>query len=549
MNDESDTSIGKMVLGRYRIIRPLGRGGMGVVYLARSEGAAGFRRPVVVKRIVPTYSDNERLTKMFVREAKIMSRLRHPGIVGIIDLAEEDGAHVMVLEYIHGYDLSRWLRFIQAARGPFPFGLAVSVLIPVLDALAYAHDAKDGGTPYGVIHRDVTPSNVLIDIEGQVKLADFGIALASGELTEESTSDKRVKGKFSYLAPELFDSAPPSTSSDVYSVGVMLHELLVGRNEFRTGDVASTIRRVMKHDPTPPSVLREDVPPDIDHVIAQATAKHPEDRFANARAMAKALRSLRGFDDHEASRLLAEKAQQDFRDPAMVKMLRVPSLEELETAWNETFTGDEEDKEPLTTTKARVELDADGNPVGVTPSPKKYAISPLPKHDIVTVETTPDIRARRPPEKKSRSPLVYGLGLVAVAGLAVAATLYFTRPSAPPVVVVRGGDVEAVSEEEREPRPGDGASAVTEAIRQRGQDIHRCLSEHPIDLTRAADLALHLDIDADGNVSEAAVVPESLRDSDFGRCVEEVGRSIHFPARGEAVRVRIPLALSRGPRE
>jgi len=549
VTEKTDPMIGRVVLGRYRIIRALGRGGMGVVYLARGEGASGFRRPVVVKRITPAFSDDARLTKMFVREAKIMSRLRHPGIVGVIDLAEEDGAHVMVLEYVHGYDLSKWLRFIQAARGPFPFRLAVSALVPVLDALAYAHEAKEGKTPYGVIHRDVTPSNVLIDVAGQVKLADFGIALASGELTEESTADKRVKGKFSYLAPELFDSAAPSTSSDVYSVGVMLHELLVGRNEFRTGDVASTIRRVMKHDPTPPSVLREDVPPDIDHIVAQATAKHPEDRFANAQALAKALRSVRGFDDHEATKALADTASRDFRDPAMVKMLRVASLQELETAWNDTFDGDE-DKEPLTTTKVGIELDSDGKVVGVTPNPQKLAISPLPKHDIVTVETTPQIAVSRRREPERRSPLVYVLGLVAVAAIAVSMTLYLTRPAAPPMVVVRGGDVEAVTDEgadEAPPRADPGPDALSGAVAGQGEEIHRCFIDHPDERAGTSNLSLRFQIAADGSVASIALLPEELADSEFGRCVEEVGRSIRFGRRDEAVRVRIPISVATEP--
>ncbi|HVZ32049.1 MAG TPA: serine/threonine-protein kinase, partial [Polyangiaceae bacterium] len=178
MSSELDPgSASQYVLGRYRMLRRLAKGGMGVVYLGRLEGAAGFAKPVVIKRILQDAEERSENTARFIREAQILSNLQHPGIVGVLDFGEEAEGHAMILEYVHGYDLGRWLKYLQLSSRRMHWEEAVFILLRVLDALSYAHGlTRSDGSPAQVLHRDISPGNVLIDVDGRVRLLDFGIA-------------------------------------------------------------------------------------------------------------------------------------------------------------------------------------------------------------------------------------------------------------------------------------------------------------------------------------------------------------------------------------
>jgi eukaryotic-like serine/threonine-protein kinase len=330
---DSGSLVGKVVLGRYRVMRHLADGGMGAIYLARNEGAAGFIRPVVVKVLLPNLVADRRMVEMFNREARIMATLRHPSIVSVIDFAEDGDMHVMVLDYVHGFHLGRWHRYVSKTRGPFPVEIASHVILQVLRALSYAHSLKaPDGQALNIVHRDVTPSNILIDVDGHTKLADFGIARMSTDKTE--VGKRAIKGKFPYLAPELIDHAEPSAATDVYAVGVTLHEVLLGRNEFRGANVAAEIGRVIGHVPTRVCDLRADVSAELSDVIACALAKSPADRFKSAAEFADALASVQVVGENEAARRLAAMAGEDFHDPRMTQVLSMPSLDDLASTWN-----------------------------------------------------------------------------------------------------------------------------------------------------------------------------------------------------------------------
>jgi serine/threonine protein kinase len=309
-----DEMVGRMVLGRYRIVRRLARGGMGVVYLARSEGAAGFAQPVVIKRIIPDLTGDDQMARMFVREARILSNLRHPNIVQVIEFAEDHDAYVMILEYVHGYHLGRWAKFARKEEGQFSALFAMHVVAKVLDALHHAHTlVKPDGSSYSIVHRDVSPSNVHISVEGQVKLIDFGIARVSRESGEYQTEEISLKGKLPYMAPELFKTGTPSASTDIYACGVMLHELLTGRHEFRGKEMSETVNLVLHHRVSSVSAMRSDVSVRIDDVLRRALAKKPEERFATAEEFASALRAIRGMAESEADALMKERIKRDFQ--------------------------------------------------------------------------------------------------------------------------------------------------------------------------------------------------------------------------------------------
>ena len=215
MSELDDRMIGQLVLGRYRIVRLLAQGGMGAVYLARVEGAAGFAKPVVVKRILPQLSDSIEDQERFIREAQILSNIRHPGIVNVIDFGKVEGAYLMVLEYVHGYHLGQWMKYVIRTREKMSWDVSVVVMLQVLAALHYAHThQRSDGSRATIIHGDISPGNILLDVEGNVRLADFGIARIEAEQTTRKASTEGIfRGKLSYAAPELLASEMPRRSA------------------------------------------------------------------------------------------------------------------------------------------------------------------------------------------------------------------------------------------------------------------------------------------------------------------------------------------------
>ncbi|HVY30618.1 MAG TPA: protein kinase [Polyangiaceae bacterium] len=322
---------GRVVLGRYRIVAPLARGGMGIIYLGRLEGAAGFAKPVVIKTVIPDARDT-RAAQLFVREARILSNLEHPAIVGVLDFGEVDGEYIMVLEYVHGFHLGLWSRYVREARGNMPVSQAVEVLLPVLEALEFAHRlTKADGTPLDIVHRDVSPANILLDQQGHVKLHDFGIARMADD--EFKTQDGTFRGTLSFTAPETLQGIPATARSDLYAIGVILYQLIAGSNPFRGDQPSETLHRVVTYVPPRLVTLRNDVPQAIDDAIAKAMEKDPEKRFESAEAFAAALRAARAWSAQEAQLELAHTIQKDFGSLEMPTMLGVDTLQSRDAAW------------------------------------------------------------------------------------------------------------------------------------------------------------------------------------------------------------------------
>ena len=333
INPFKDDMVGRTLAGRYRIVRKLATGGMGVVYLARAEGAAGFAKPVVVKLVLPNYAENKEFSGMFIREAMILSHLRDPGIVGVVEFSEEGGCYLMVLEYVNGYQLREWNKFRKSKGYLIPTGICIHIMTCVLDALHYAHTLqRPDGSVMQVIHRDISPGNIMIDMDGRARVVDFGIALVTDASFGHLTQTESFKGKLSYAAPELFKNHKASVASDVYACGVSLHEILLGRSDFRTGNHVTTLSRVLSH--TPCSVLgqRPDAPKDLDIVLRKAMAKDPSRRYKNAAEFADALRMVYPSNERDVQAQLSDLVRQDFTEE-MADFLGVESLDSRDRAW------------------------------------------------------------------------------------------------------------------------------------------------------------------------------------------------------------------------
>ena len=275
--------------GKYTLFERIGRGGMAEVFKGRIQGPAGFERTFVVKRILPHLSDDSTFIKMFVEEAKLSARLNHPNIVHIFELGAVEGEYFISMEYIRGHDLSETMRAIWKTMGPPRPELVAYIGREACRGLNYAHGLTDEhGRPLGMIHRDVSPSNVMLSYEGAVKLLDFGIAKALGD-TSENTKNGTMKGKYAYMAPEQTEGDNVDHRSDIFACGIVLHEVLTGRRLFKGQNDVQTIERVRRCEVPRPSLQNPAVPPELDAIILKALARNPNQRWQSAGEMADAL--------------------------------------------------------------------------------------------------------------------------------------------------------------------------------------------------------------------------------------------------------------------
>jgi serine/threonine protein kinase len=277
--------------GKYTLFERIGRGGMADVFKARIQGPAGFERTFVVKRILPHLSDDPSFTKMFIDEAKLAAKLTHPNIVQVFELGSVDDEYFMSMEYVRGHDLAETMRTLWARIGPPRPELVAYVGREMCRALAYAHDfTSDEGESLGMIHRDVSPSNVMLSYDGTVKILDFGIAKAlGGDAAEEATKSGTLKGKFAYMAPEQTASNEIDRRIDIFATGIVLHEILTGRRLFKGENDMQTIERVRRCEVVAPSLFNPLCPPQLDQIVLRALAKNPDDRYQSASEMADAL--------------------------------------------------------------------------------------------------------------------------------------------------------------------------------------------------------------------------------------------------------------------
>jgi serine/threonine-protein kinase len=273
--------------GRYQLMERIGAGGMAEVWRANLTGPAGFRRAVVVKRVLPHFAEEPAFNDMFLSEARILARLHHASIVQVLDFGVIDDHPFLAMELLHGRTLTEVMRAQMRAQGPDP-GLAAFVARDVCRALAYAHDLKDdGGAPLCVLHRDVSPGNIMVGYDGSVKLLDFGIAKLLDATRARDTESGVLKGKIAYMAPERLDGNVGDHRADLYSVGVVLHESLTGQRLFAGERPAARAAPV-----PPPSRSDPEIPAALDEICRRALAADPRQRYAHAGQMVAELEAV-----------------------------------------------------------------------------------------------------------------------------------------------------------------------------------------------------------------------------------------------------------------
>ncbi|HRE91633.1 MAG TPA: serine/threonine-protein kinase, partial [Myxococcota bacterium] len=273
--------------GKYTLIRKIALGGMAEIFKARSGGAEGFEKEVVVKRILPHFSEDEAFVKMFIDEASITSKLQHPNIVQIFDFDLCEGSYYIAMELIEGVDLKKVIDVGIKSGKPLSVAQCVWILIDLSKGLHYAHVKEYKGQPLNIVHRDISPHNAMVSYNGDVKLMDFGIAKAAQRSTK--TMAGTVKGKVAYMSPEQARGKPLDGRSDLFALGIMLWEMLTGKRLFLGDSDFETLTNVLKSEPPPPSQLNPKVPADLDNIILKALKKDRDERWPNVEAFQREL--------------------------------------------------------------------------------------------------------------------------------------------------------------------------------------------------------------------------------------------------------------------
>jgi len=287
---ESNAITGRQ-FGRFQLLLEMSRGGMATLYLARLSGEEHFEKLVAIKKIHDHLAHDQEFVEMFQDEARIAGLIHHPNVVTIFDHGAEQGSYYIAMEYVHGHNLAEVMRVAKKVSGLLPWQHVVKIIADAAAGLHAAHELKTlDGKPLNVVHRDVSPQNLLVSYEGNVKVTDFGIAYAAEKIGH--TTAGTVKGKLAYMSPEQASSGQVDRRSDIFSLGTVLFEGICLKRLFKADNDAATLYNVLDAKVPKPSSLRPDIPPKLDGVIRKALAKDPEERFATAGEMEGALNQI-----------------------------------------------------------------------------------------------------------------------------------------------------------------------------------------------------------------------------------------------------------------
>lgn len=277
------------VLGRYELLMPIAAGGMAMVWAARLKGTRGFQKIVAVKTMLPKLSEDDQFEQMFLDEASLASRIHHPHVVEIMDLGEQSGVLFLVMEWLEGVPLNQVMRAAKA-KGGMPLPIAVRIVMQACAGLNAAHELKnEDGKLVGLVHRDVSPQNILVTTDGVTKVLDFGVAKATA-MGGGASSAGQIKGKVGYMAPEQIEGGELDRRVDIFAMGIVLYALTTGKHPFRRESDAATMYNICSPQPVlPPRKIIPDYPELLEKVLLRALAKKPEQRFATVNEMLREL--------------------------------------------------------------------------------------------------------------------------------------------------------------------------------------------------------------------------------------------------------------------
>jgi serine/threonine protein kinase len=304
---------------RYRVLKRLASGGMAEVFVAESAGIEGFKKQVAIKRVLPALSRKEQFIAMFLDEARLSAFLSHSNVVSVFDIGVGDGTYFIVMEFVDGADLKQVIDHRKKIGQPVPVEQAVFIATRICQGLAYAHELTNvEGRPLNIVHRDITPANVLITKHGEVKIVDFGLAKASSQLAESDAGV--IKGKFGYLAPETVKEQGVDHRVDIFAVGIILWEMLSSQRLFLGKTDFATVKLISDAVIPPVSRINPAVSPELDNILARALARDRDARYQTARDFGRDLtrflfRHARAVSDYDVADLVHDTMGIEAREP------------------------------------------------------------------------------------------------------------------------------------------------------------------------------------------------------------------------------------------
>jgi serine/threonine-protein kinase len=420
-----------VVIGRYTMFDAIGGGGMATVYLGRVAGAAGFSRLVAIKRMHPHGAQDRDFATMLVDEARLASRIRHPNVVPVLDVVRAGSELILVMEYVHGVSLAGLLEAALDADTRLPLPIVVRIMLDVLAGLEAAHDAKgERGEPLELVHRDISPHNLLVGVDGASRIIDFGIAKAARKLT--TTEAGQIKGKLLYMAPEQRTASPVDRRTDVYAMGLVLWELVVGHRALEVS--APTLYEALQELSTkrirPPSEL-VDVPPALEAVIMKALRSAPAERFATADAFAVALEAAGESASSKAVAAIVESLAANVLAKRTALVARVEALSMVHSIG--PGTGEREaDATPTARPVAPVSDTLRAAEPSDAPSPRAALAAPRPDPSALVTPDAHEAVARERVRRRAWRPAVLAVLASVVIGALVSALLHRAPPDVVP---------------------------------------------------------------------------------------------------------------------
>ena len=573
------------VIGKYEVVHRIAYGGMAEIYLARAPGIQGFEKYVVLKRILPQFAANPQFVRMFLREARLAAVLDHANIAHVYDIGEENGNFFFTMEYLHGEDVRQIMKELNRRKQRLPLEHAIAIAIDVASGLHFAHEKRSNdGRVLGIVHCDVSPSNVVVTYDGGVKVVDFGVAKITAD--PELSRNQSLKGKLAYMSPEQVGGKLLDRRSDLFSLGIVLYEMSTSTRLFQGPSDAEVMRAVQETSISPPSTFVPGYPPALERIVMRALSRNPADRYQRGRDLQIDLESFaRDHKLQQSSAALADWMEQTFGPKPELWHTLPPSTPKD----NATLVV------PARGAEATPTVDHDAA-TRVASDPSEMASTT--DKDIPSTTATPatvaEIPARprpRPTHRRALGIAGAAVGLLAlVLGLTLrhrssadAASAKVSAPGAPTVVLVaEGGKVAvesgsapllgvpqfpdpppaskpvanpatpSVGSRPRAPRrarePGASAAPavsdnLSEVLARRENDIRRCFSNASDPGAMDREISLRFELGREGRVTGLTVLPPSVASTPLGACLDQVGRSTAFPRQPRAIAFRIPVTV------
>jgi len=569
-------------LGRYELLARLATGGMGEIFLARLEGAAGFEKLFVIKRILPHLADDMRFRQMLIAEARLASKLSHANICQVYELGETDGQLYIVMEYLEGVTLLPLLRKQSKEMGQLEFGLVGGIVQQVTDALHYAHELRDrGGESLGIVHRDVTPGNIFVTESGVAKVLDFGIAKVKD--ASANTQTGTVKGKYAYMAPEQLRGANLDRRVDVFALGVCVYEMLALRRLFQRKTDYLTFRAVMEQPIPDVRRYRPDVPDTLATTLARALDRDPANRWDSARqfgtAVLDSLQGLRPWSQGEIGDFIRLEFEAELRKRTGQVILAVnktnngsrstmPLIAHEDATQPGVHDDDDDDEFPAvdsTISEAPVEIRSlGGTPRDAKDFTGQHTPPPFGNESSTSGQSLQPIGSMPQMQAPKRSivwPLL-ALAMVGVAGGALFLVWKQMQNQQPPAVV----NITSSPDDTR-PRASDGpGSAVVAdpgpetkppekkptpdrppakkpdpykaAIQAHGSGVKQCATDHG---PPPAGVRVVITVSTDGRTKNVALEPANLNNTPLGTCIKNVLSAASFPSSKDEKQVAVTL--------